>query len=238
MTDPTLLLSFALISALISGVVGFGSAMIFISLGSLFFPIKSVIFLGTVFFLAMNVSKIIFYAKHVHGRLALWIIVAALPGNYLGAQFMVESDPEFLKKVLGVIILLYVIWAFRNHEKIKKLSRPVVAAGSFIYGLVAGAVGTGGVIKVMMLDRMGIRKEAFVGTMAVTAGLGNVVKLFVYSSLPLAEKNAYGLMVGLVAIAFIGTWLGRHVLRRLTPELFRSLVLGALFIISLRLILL
>lgn len=107
-----------------------------------------------------------------------------------------------------------------------------------MYGLVAGAIGTGSVIKVMILDRIGLRKEAFVGTMAVTAGLSNVIKLWVYSSLPLAEKNEYGLMAALVVIAFLGTWLGRHVLRKLTPEAFQKLVLGALFLIALRLLIL
>jgi len=126
----------------------------------------------------------------------------------------------------------------KNQKALKKLSRPLLIGGSFLYGLVAGAVGTGGVIKAVILDRMGLTKEAFVGTMAVTAGLSNVIKLWVYSSLPLAEKTNYGLMIGLIIIAFIGTWLGRHVLRRLTPERFRNLVLGFLLIISLRLILL
>jgi len=238
MIDPNVLLAFALIASLISGIIGFGSAIIFISLGSLFFPIKSVIFLGTVFFLAMNASKIMLYAKAIQGRLATLIILAGLPGTYLGAKFMVTSDPAFLQKILGGIILLYVIWASLHHGKIKKISHFVVAGGSFVYGLVAGAIGTGSVIKVMILDRIGLRKEAFVGTMAVTAGLSNVIKLWVYSSLPLAEKNEYGLMAALVVIAFLGTWLGRHVLRKLTPEAFQKLVLGALFLIALRLLIL
>ena len=88
---------------------------------------------------------------------------------FIGAYLMVIAPSEKIKKVLGTIILLYVINDSFNLTKHIKLNKIAIIGAGGTYGFFTGIIGTGSAIKAALLTHMGLRKQKFIAVMATSA---------------------------------------------------------------------
>jgi len=85
------------IACMVSAVFDFGTALIVIVIGSHVLPIKEIIVLTTVLFIASTLTKSIVYGKHIDWKQTSIMSLASLPFAYLGASYLNEVSAEFLK---------------------------------------------------------------------------------------------------------------------------------------------
>lgn len=237
MVNEALFLILSYLVSIVSTVIGFGSALIMIPLSTFFLPIKEAIALLTIFFIAINFSKITLFWKHIDWKTTILIWIGNIPMVYIGAKLMVEAPSETIKMILGFIVLAYVINEyFKLTKNVKIHDIGIVAAGG-LYGFFAGIIGTGGAIKAALLTHMGMRKESFIATMSVTAIVANIIKITVYSQSELVSQDDLPVALGLILCAIVGVYTGKHLVKKIHPDLFRKAVLIMLTIVSLKLIL-
>ncbi len=208
-------------AAIVSAVFGFGTALIVLAVGSHILPVKEAIVFGTVLFAASTIFKTLLFGKHFDWKVAGIMAVASLPFAYLGASLLSYVPDGVIRRILGIMILLYlVLTIFKLFPKIR-IGTIGLVGGSVAYGFVSGLLGSGNLIKVIMFREMNITKEAFVGAMAATSVLANIAKLTAYIQSGLLSANHAWPIAGLVVAAILAVLLGRIFLRSISVPQFQ-----------------
>lgn len=207
-------------ASIISAVFGFGTALVVLAVGSYILPVKEAIALATVLFAASTITKTLLFGKHVDWRVAGTMAFGCLPFAYLGASFLAEVPADILKRLLGLMVLAYlVLTVFKLFPKFK-IGTPGLVVGSAAYGFVSGLLGSGNLIKVFIFREMNITKEAFVGAMAATSVLSNVAKLGAYSKIGILSTAMAWPIAGLVVAAISAALIGRLFLQKVSADQF------------------
>lgn len=173
-------------ASLVSAVFGFETALLVLAVGSHILLVKETIALATVLFAASTSAKTIVFGKHIDWRMTGFMALAILPFAFAGASLMVHMPTDVLKRSLGAMILLYIIFTRFKPFSALKICTFELLVGSASYGFVSGLLGSGNIIKVIIFREMSISKEAFVGAMAAASVLSNLAKLTAYTQSALA----------------------------------------------------
>jgi uncharacterized membrane protein YfcA len=220
--DQIAFIFIAFVASFASAIFGFGSALLVLAFGSLVLPVKETIALATVLFTAATVTKTLLFRSVIDWKVAGIMSFACLPFAYLGAQMLALAPTELVKPVLGLMILIYIGLSIAKRLPTFRLGLLGLLAGSALYGFVSGFLGSGNVIKVVLFREMQITKEAFVGAMAATAVLSNLVKLTSYARSGLLTPDMTSSAIALVLVAVSVALAGRFVLRKLSADAFQT----------------
>ena len=164
------------------------------------------------------------------------MLIGGIPFLVLGAFLMVSAPEILLRRLLGILVLIYVLNSIFKFTSKIKLSGFWIAAVSTLYGFFSGIIGTGGVIKAAVLHHIGLKKQKFVGTFAASALIFLIIKAIIFSKFSLISLTDVPLLIPLLIIGAIGPFIGRYLLRKFSSEFFRKLVIGALFLLSINLL--
>jgi uncharacterized protein len=176
--------------------------------------------------------------------------IPAILAAYLGARLLMalsDLTPLYTYQLLEkqfqimpvklVIALLMIIFAlFEALPALNRISfsKKMLPVGGILSGFFGGLSGHQGALRSAFLLRVGLTKEAFIATGIVIACIIDVSRLFVYSgrfaSLNL-QKN-YLLLIAATLSAFIGAYLGRRLLKKITMTFVQITVSVLLFIIA------
>lgn len=220
--DQIAFILIAFVASFASAIFGFGSALLVLAFGSLILPVKETITLATVLFTASTVTKSLLFRDHIDWKMVAVMSFACLPFAYLGAQLLAVASAEFVKPMLGVMVLIYLgLTATKRFPSIS-IGMPGLFAWSALYGFVSGFLGSGNMIKVMLFREMKITKEAFVGAMAATAVLSNIVKLTSYIRSGLLTVDMAWAALALVLVSVAVALIGRLFLKKLSAKAFQT----------------
>ena len=223
-------------ASIISAVFGFGTALVVLALGSHVLPIKETIALSTVLFCATTISKSVLFTKHIDWKIVGIMSLASLPFAYLGATLLVHVPAQLLKRLVGMMVLVYVVMTFFNLFPKIKIGLPGLVVGSASYGFLSGLLGSGNLIKAILFREMNITKEAFVGAMAATSVLANLAKLTAYTKTGLLTINLLWPIFGLIIVGTSAAFLGRRILKDISVVQFERCVQVVLVISALGLL--
>lgn len=220
--DYVLFVLVGLVGSLASAVFGFGTALLVLAVGAHILPVKETIALATVLFAASTVTKTFLFSRAIDWRAIAIMVCSSVPFAWLGADLMVVVPGDVLRRTLGVMVLLYLLLRLTDRLPRFTIGTGGLIAGSALYGFVSGLLGSGNVVKVVLFREMKISKEAFVGAMAASAVLNNVVKLASYTSNGLLTTDMAAPIAALVASGVVAAFVGRAVLKRIEVKVFEA----------------
>ncbi len=216
-------------ASLVSAVFGLGTALIVLSLGAYLLPVKESIALAAVLFAASTSTKTILFYQAIQWKQAMIMIIASIPFTYLGALAFGYLPAELLRKLLGVMILLYLAVSLLGLMVRHEPKSATLFCGSAAYGFISGVLGSGNIVKALVLRGFNYPKEAFVGMMAVTSVLANFVKIAVFYKAGTLHAGQIEVMLLLITAAIFAALIGRFYLKRLSTQRFNfglNVVLG------------
>ncbi len=234
--DGLVLALIAFGGGVVSSTFGIGGAFIIIPLSALVIPLKKSIAILAFFFLAGDVTKSVVFWKYIDWRATNLLWLGAIPGVLVGALSLVSFPVETVQKILGLMILFYVLNSYTGFIDRVRVGSRLIVAGGFLYGFFAGVIGTGAAIKGAILLQLGLRKEKFIGTMSVNAVLLNLIKILVYSKYTLIHKGDLGIIILLAVTSVFAVLTGRFFVRRVSATVFRNVVLGILLFSSIKML--
>ncbi len=208
----------ALAGSLLAAVFGFGSALLMLTAGPYLIPVTDAIALSAVLFAASTLTKTLLYWRLIEWRIVLLMSVASVPFAWIGAELVPLTDPLWLRRMLGAMVLLYLALETTNALPRFKIGTAGLIAGSAAYGFASGLVGTGSLIKVVMFREMNISKQAFVGAMAATSVLASFSKIASYSQAGLLHADLMPVIIALSVMALAGALIGRRFLVRISTR--------------------
>jgi uncharacterized membrane protein YfcA len=221
------LAAFAL--AVLSSVAGFGGGVLLLPVFTAFFGLRAAIPMLTLTALASNGGRVWFNRYEIRWPLVGWFALGAVPFAVIGGFAFAYAPLAPLQRLLGVFLIGVVIWRHvgRTPEGIGERAFVGVGAASGFGSALLGAVGP---FTAPFFLAYGLTRAAYIGTEAASALTMHLSKLAAYGvgDLLTTQVLAYGLALTPATIA--GTWVGRHLVDRMSDRVFVIVVEAGLVV--------
>ena len=226
--DPAVLAALgavAFFSAVIGGMAGLGSAIIMIPALAFAVGIREAVPIATIAVMMQTWSRIWVNRRLIDRSVVKWFFIGALPTSVAGATAFANLPADLLQKAFAVFLLLIVVY---RHTPIAGRGMPMdprafvgVGAGQ---GFLSSLFGGAGPFGASFFLAYGLRRGAFVGTMASGMTIINFVKIGVYGSFALLDTSAMLLAVVLGIVMVGGAYVGGAITNRVSDKAFVYIV--------------
>jgi len=248
----------SMVALLVSGLTlfsGFGLGTLLMPAFALFFPLEVAIAATAIVHLANNLFKVGLVGRKANAgivlRFALPAAVTAMVGALLLNYFTtVEPIAQYtlygkncsvsvVKLVIAVMIMGFAV--IELHPVFERLafSPRLIPIGGALSGFFGGLSGHQGALRTAFLIRAGLDKEAFVGTMVVSAVVVDLSRLIIYGATffsrdfaILKDQGGIGLVIAGSLAAFAGAFIGSRILKKITMHTIQIVVGIMLFLLS------
>lgn len=217
---------------------------------ALFFPIDIAVALTAVVHLSNNIFKVFLLGRSADKNIVFLFGVPALIASMAGAYMLFQCShiqPLYyyligdkvasittLKLFMAVLMIFFV--GMEIHPKFKNISfdRKYLLLGGILSGFFGGLSGHQGALRSAFLIRCGLSKETFIATGVVIACLIDISRLGVYATHFASEglRANGGILLAAISAAFVGTFLGNKLIRKVTVDAVQKIVAGMLFVIA------
>ncbi|MCB0401584.1 MAG: sulfite exporter TauE/SafE family protein [Flavobacteriales bacterium] len=223
----------ALLAEIIGTIGGFGSSVFFVPIGNFYFDFHSVLGLTALFHLSSNLSKIAQFRKGIDRNLILFIGIPSVLFVLLGSFLSKYVDNTHLEILLGIFLIIFSgLFLLKRTLRIQPNRKNSILGGIFS-GFSAGILGTGGAIRGLTMAAYNLEKSVFIATSAIIDLMIDITRSVSY------YQNGYIHMHDMVYIPFlfligwIGTYIGKRILTKISQEKFRVFSLSLILLIGL-----
>ncbi len=222
----------AFLASTLSGVVGFGGAMLFLPVLVAIYGVRASIPILTVSVLFGNVSRVIFNRRELNLKLVLLFSLGSLPFAILGSFVYVALPTFWIKKGIGLFLLLMVL--MRHTHPYFQVKNPwIFMPLGMVTGFLSALMGGVGPISSPFFLAYGLAKEAFVGTEALCSAGMHFVKTITYNRLHVLDARELWIGTGFGCVMTMGSYVAKKVLERLSRQRFLLLVEIVLVVVGL-----
>jgi len=220
----------AFFAAAISGVAGFGGALLLLPLVAATVGVQKGVPLLTVVQLLGNLSRAGFGFKQIKWKPVGLFLLGGVPFCILGAFSFVELPKEIVTRVIGAIILLAVALQYFGEFKFKAGPKVLIAGGAVV-GLISGMVGSSGPISAAIFLTLKLKPVAYIASDATTSLVMHALKTAVYQHYIDFDRE-FWILAAVMGIAVIaGTWVGKKIVENMPQKKFQWLV-GILLVLN------
>ena len=228
----------ALAGGFVSGLAGFGTALMALGIWLYVLPPSLAVPLVLICSVIAQTSTFPSIWRTIDFRLVWPFVIGGLAGVPLGTMLIVQADPNVFKLSVGVLLLVFPLALYfqRTPMAISFGGRAADAAVGFAGGILGGLAGLSGPLPILWASVRGWSKEQRRG----------IFQTFNWSVLAAALSLQAGTgfvrqeVIWLALLAFPGTlagaWLGSRTYHALSDRNFRDVVLGLLFLSGLGLV--
>ncbi len=210
------LLLVAFFTSMIHGATGIAGGFLLAAFAAPILGLKNVVPVLSITLLISHGARAFFNANKIDWQSYLRVMLPAVPCTIVAALAYGRMSNASIALLLGTVVLLSIpLRRWTQKLKIKTSKSMLMGAGS-VYGTISGmAIGPGMLLMPILLG-VGMKREAFVATLATIALTTNIVRASVYGVSDLLNPDTLllGVLLGLATIP--GTWVGRGILRNMT----------------------
>lgn len=216
----------ALLAGAVTGLTGFGLALISTPLLLFVYEPRTVIVLTAIFSVFINIAVVWDSWREARRRLAVALLVPAVVGVVLGAEVLRVLDPLYIRLAVGAVVVFSALLLMRDVRLPGAGTRwgPFVAGGAS--GALSTSTGLAGPPIVLLLAARGLPKEEFRSTSALYFLFMSIVGIVVLGGRGLIEAGEIPLGAVLVPAAIAGKFVGTAFLKKVSERAFRALSLG------------
>lgn len=246
----------ALFASILTFFSGFGLGTILLPVFSIFFELQVAIAMTAIVHLFNNLFKISFLTKDINWevfqKFGITAFIGAILGAFLMNNLVVQNNiydfnifnhqfnSSLIQITIGLLIIIFaVIDLLPNLSDKLKLTDNSMRLGGFISGFFGGLSGHQGALRSMFLIKSGLEKTAFIATGVMIGVVIDLSRLFVYSNSIFQNIEKYDFRIILIALisSSIGVLIGIKLLKKVTIDILKYLVLLFLVIFGLLMIL-
>lgn len=162
------------------------------------------------------------------------LYLAALPGIALGLFLLVRVDPAVAAAVLGVVLIIYALYALMQPtlRVPARAERPLAPVIGLMTGTVNGLTGSQVMPVLPYLLGLGLDPQRFVQAINVSFTLSSLAMIAGLSGVGLITPQIVLVSVAGLIPVYLGVALGSRVRRLLSPDIFRRIVLLLLIVLG------
>ncbi len=239
--------SLTLLISLLTLFSGFGLGTLLLPVFLVFFTPSMAIAATAIVHLANNLLKALLFAKYANRQVLLTFSVPAILAAFAGAFLVQQLNglPVFaryhwqghwfvitpIRLTIGVLMIFFACLDLSPKFNALTLPKRWIPLGGILSGFFGGLTGQQGAFRSAFLVRVGLDKEAFIGTTVLAAILVDMARLWVYGFMltqgPQAvfqSQTDWRLLLWAMVSAFLGTWLGSRFLKKATIAWMQKLI--------------
>ena len=170
--------------------------------------------------------RLYLFWKDIQWNIVLYYVPSAILGAILGGLIFVQLNADWIQVLLGVFLISTVFqYRFGKKKTSFKMRKQYFIPLGFGVSLISTLFGATGAILNPFYLNMGLLKEKMIATKTANSFFAGIAQLGTYAFLGAlhGELWMYGLVIGLGAT--IGNIFGKRVLKKMSDELFRKLVI-------------
>lgn len=233
---------------------GFGLGTLLLPAFTLFYPVDVAVASTAVVHFLNGLFKLALVGRHADRGAIVRFGIPAIVGAFAGAWMLVwladvpvlatyrivgiQAALHPVKIAVGLVLLLAL--AFELVPRIAAAALPprYLPLGGVISGFLGGLSGMQGALRSAFLVRLGLSKEAFIGTGVVVAVLVDLSRLGVYAQSLYTHRVVLDAPTLIVAVgaAFVGAVLGNRFLKKLTMRAVQRIIGIGLTLVAVALI--
>lgn len=229
----------ALLAAGMTFFSGFGLGSLLLPAFALFFPVEIAVASTAVVHLANNIFKLSLVGKFAHFRTVLIFGIPSVIFAFGGAllldyiselkpilQYSMGNRPysmEYVKVTIAVLMIVFGVMEIDNRFKDFRINKKYLPVGGALSGFFGGLSGHQGALRAAFLIKSGLEKEQFIGTSVVISVMVDVVRIFIYGTTfvtrdfqVFSEGNLRWIVLSGILAAFIGTFTGLRLIKKVT----------------------
>jgi uncharacterized membrane protein YfcA len=231
-TTAFVLLLGALAGGFVSGLAGFGTALVALGIWLYVIPPSIAVPLVLICSIVAQLSTLITFWRLIDFKLVWPFVAGGLAGVLPGTLMVAHADPRTFKLAVGVLLLVFPTALYFNRRplQVKFGGRIADALIGFAGGVLGGLAGLSGPLPTLWASVRGWDKHQRRGVFQTfnTTILGTALCLQIVSGL--VKKEVAWLALFALPGTLIGAWLGARAYRVLSDQNFRDVVLGLLFL--------
>lgn len=217
---------------MVQGSLGFGFAIISVPLLSLLLPLKTIVPVVVFSSLIINIIIVLNTKKHLKICQIKVMIIFGLLGIPLGVYGLKNLDPDLLKVIIGILIIvtsLIMVRGFKINFKSLKLSYGIAG---FISGILNGSLSMSGPPIVLFLSNEGYDKNELRANIAFYGIVLNIITFIIFFINDLLTKDMLGILSFNIFALILGSFTGVYLASKIKDEHFRKLVLILLMFVG------
>jgi uncharacterized protein len=216
----------ALLAGTVSGLTGFGLALISVPLLLFVYDPRTVVVITVVLSVVINAAVVWDSWRDADRRVVISLLPPAFVGVIAGTEVLRAVNPDYIRLGVGVVVVFSALLLLRDIRLPGAQSRwGTVVAGS-ASGALSTSTGLAGPPIVLLLASRGFPKRAFRGSSALYFFVMSLVSLPILFYRGLLEGGDAPLALALIPAAFLGKAIGTSVLKRVSEKTFRMFTLG------------
>ena len=230
----------ALLTVVAGGVgtlTGFGTSTIMVPVLVMFFPLPETLLLVGIIHWFGDVWKIWLFKRGIRWRLWLAFGITGVLYSYWGALLSVAAPEELMKRILGGVLVGYVIFLFAKSSFELPATTAAAGIGGAASGFMAGIFGVGGAVRGAFLAAFDLDKAVYIATSGAIAIVIDTARIgqYIYGGARLGSELLWGMLLFIPA-SFVGAELAKGVVERIPQDKFRFVVAAFLMLAGLKLL--
>jgi uncharacterized membrane protein YfcA len=216
----------ALLAGVVTGLTGFGLALISTPILLFVYEPRTVVVLTAILSIFISAAVVWDSWHEAQWRLALALLVPALFGIVVGTVVLDVIDPLYIRLGVGAIVIFSALLLVRDiHLPGANTRWGTLVAGS-ASGALSTSTGLAGPPVVLLLASRGLPKHEFRGTTALYFLPMGIAGLTVLAARGLVEAPEVPLGLVLIPAAIAGKVVGTALLKHVSEKAFRAVTLG------------
>jgi uncharacterized membrane protein YfcA len=234
MTTAVLVVLFlgALAGGFVSGLAGFGTALMALGIWLYILPPSVAVPLVLICSIVAQTSTLPSFWRSIDFSLVWPFLIGGLAGVPLGILLIAHADPHVFKLSFGVLLLIFpaVLYLNRKPMAVRFGGRLADGIVGFAGGILGGLAGLSGPIPILWANLRGWGKDERRGVFQTFNWTVLSASLVLQAGTGLVTTEV--LWLGLLALpaTLFGAWLGTRTYHALSDQNFRDVVLGLLFL--------
>ena len=231
-TDIALLLLGALAGGFVSGLAGFGTALMALGIWLYVLPPATAVPLVMICSIVAQTSTLPSFWRSIDFRLVWPFVIGGLAGVPLGTLLIAHADPHVFKLSFGVLLLVFPAALYFNRDTIAISfgGRIADAAIGFAGGILGGLAGLSGPIPTLWASVRGWDKHERRGVFQIFNWTVLSASLCLQAGTGLVTAEVLRFALFALPGTVFGAWLGAWTFHALSDRNFRDVVLGLLFL--------
>jgi uncharacterized membrane protein YfcA len=217
--DLSILCAVALLTATLSAVVGMAGGITLLSVMLLFFDPLVAIPIHGVVQLVSNSSRTYVQRKHVEWKILRSYSLMLVPMGFVGLAVAQSLPPTVTRALIGTFVLLATwkpSWLLIGaHPERSDTHRRFFVLGAVV-GVLNMTIGAAGPRIAPFFLRIGLTRQALIGTKAACQAVGHLVKIAIFGIAGFVFAD-YAIPLALLSLWVIGgTWVGSQLLEHVS----------------------
>lgn len=218
-------------AAAISGMAGFGGALVLMPLLVKMVGVEQAVPLLTVVQFVGNGSRVALGFSRICWKQTVIFLLGAVPSAIVGALLFIHIPKELVARGIGAIIILSVILHWTGKIQIKGGVLFLIAGGG-LTGFLSGLAGSAGPLGAAIFLALGLPPVAYIASEAMTALTMHGIKMMLYHHYIRLTSDLWILAFLLGIVVIIGTWAAQWVTLWVPHEKFKKGVTVLLILIA------